>query len=97
MALMIPFHSARKGLIEIPHRLPMEQVPGLVGGEIEQSGLVNGMRVGLVLPSAGPMFEGFVDDVCDATVGTERGAKIKGAAESVSYTHLDVYKRQTFV
>ena len=45
MALMIPFHGVSNGLLKIPNGLPLEQVPGLVGGKIEQGGFVNGMRV----------------------------------------------------
>ena len=31
------------------------------------------------------MFECFINDVCDAAVGTERGAKIKGAAKLIEF------------
>lgn len=45
VALMIPLHGASDGLLKIPNGLPMEQVPGLVCGEIEQGGFMHGMRV----------------------------------------------------
>lgn len=45
MALMIPLHGASDGLLKIPYGLPLKQVPGFVGGEIEQSGLMHGIWV----------------------------------------------------
>ena len=45
MVLMIPLYRTSDGLLKIPDRLPLEQVPGLVGGKIEQGGLMHGMWV----------------------------------------------------
>ena len=54
---------------------------GLVGGEIEQRGLMDGPRVAPVFPAARPVLEDFLHQLGDCPIGTARGAEVEGSRQ----------------
>ena len=81
--VLIPFSRGGDRLLEVPYRLPLEQVECLVDGQIQLGGLVNGVRIGGVDPFAAGVFQQLFDEFGDGAVAGEGRAKVESGRERV--------------
>ena len=88
--LAIPSDGARDCFLKRPDRLPAEKVKSFVGRQVQSARFVKSASQAAILPGAGPMFEDFLDEIRDRSIGRKIGSEIEGGAEGVERCELRV-------
>lgn len=67
----VPHDSGRDGFVEVPARGPAKQAPRPLDGQRQAPGLVQGVRIGRIVPVPRPMTKCRVDEFADTALGSK--------------------------